>query len=116
MIQHATKVRQFTGALLCLLFITPSAFENARAQDDKKRVVSPHDLRKPSKRGAGPDRISETKSTGIVRMGPRAVRLPDEFLNLSFEVLSILGGELELIKADSEQTVFQVRLPAKSAV
>ncbi len=41
-------------------------------------------------------------------------RLIDGFglgLNLSFEIILMLGGELELIKADPSQTVFQVRIP-----
>lgn len=32
-------------------------------------------------------------------------------LNLSFEIITVLGGELDLLKADSDETTFQVRLP-----
>ena len=34
-------------------------------------------------------------------------------LNLSYEIISVLGGELELLKSDSEGTLFQVRLPIR---
>ena len=32
-------------------------------------------------------------------------------LNLSHEIISLLGGELELLKATPEETVFQVKFP-----
>ncbi|MDF1815836.1 MAG: peroxidase family protein [Verrucomicrobiales bacterium] len=84
--QHAIRFATTTGAALSLSFITltwVSPVFGQDANDDKKRGGSPHDYRKPGKRGPGPDRIADTEKTGIVRMGPRAIRLPAEFRTIT---------------------------------
>lgn len=78
----AIRICQFTGATLALIFTTALNQSTSFGQDNDERR-SPHDLRKQGKHGPGPARMSDTEETGIVKMGPRAIRLPDEFRTIT---------------------------------
>lgn len=52
---------------------------------DGPRKGSPHNKKKIGKDGFSQSRSSEASETGIVLMGPRAIRLPDEFRTINGE-------------------------------
>lgn len=84
----------------------------------KKHDISSEAIFRISNSGPGiPEEEQELIFERFYRVNKARDRSIDGFglgLNLSHEIFSILGGELELIKADSEQTIFQVRLPVES--
>ncbi len=82
---HTYRIDSFTGAALCLLIWFLTCLQISTAQETNQRDISPHDFRKPGKRGSGPDRIAPTEKTGTLRMGPRAIRLPSEFRTITGE-------------------------------
>lgn len=84
----------------------------------EKHTLSSEALFKIANSGAGiPEAEQELIFERFYRVNKARDRSVDGFglgLNLSKEIITLLDGELELVKADSEETIFQVRLPVES--